>query len=65
MYIIQNQSKKSHYSVLCFSVVDPDPDPGPGSVPGSRRAKMTQKNVEKIHVLKCWMASFVSWRLLL
>jgi hypothetical protein len=30
MYIIQNQSKKSHYSVLCFSVVDPDP--GPGSV---------------------------------
>ena len=32
MYIIQNQSKKSHYSVLGFSVVDPDPDPGPGSV---------------------------------
>jgi hypothetical protein len=35
---------------------DPDPDPGGQKLP---------KKVEKIHVLKCWMASFVSWRLLL
>jgi hypothetical protein len=38
-----------------------DPDPESGS--GSRRAKMTHK-VEnfflKVHVLKCWMASFES-----
>ncbi len=36
--------------------VDPDPDPGGQKLP---------TKVEKIHVLKCWMASFVSWRLLL
>ena len=33
-----------------------DPDPGGQKWP---------TKVEKIHVLKCWMASFVSWRLLL
>ena len=33
-----------------------DPDPGGQKLP---------TKVEKIHVLKCWMASFVSWRLLL
>jgi len=44
--------------------VDPDPDPYSESGSGSRRAKWPTK-VEKIHVLKCWMASFVSWRLLL
>ena len=35
---------------------------------GSRRAKMThksRKNMVNVHVLKCWMASFESWRLLL
>jgi hypothetical protein len=35
---------------------DPDPDPGWQKWP---------TKVEKIHVLKCWMASFVSWRFLL
>jgi hypothetical protein len=38
--------------------VDPDPDSESGS--GSRRAKVTHKsrNFLKVHVLKCWMASF-------
>ncbi len=38
-----------------------------GSGSGSRRAKMTHKSkkISEVHVLKCWMASFVSWRLLL
>jgi hypothetical protein len=39
--------------------VDPDPD----SESGSRRAKMTHKSRKKfvkVHVLKCWMASFES-----
>ena len=35
---------------------DPDPDPG---------GQKSPTKVEKIHVLKCWMASFVSFRLLL
>jgi hypothetical protein len=46
--------------------VDPDPDSESGSE--SRRAKMTHKRRKffvKVHVLKCWMASFESWRLLL
>ncbi len=36
-------------------------------VSGSRRAKMTHKSKKKlkVHVLKCWVASFESWRLLL
>jgi hypothetical protein len=41
--------------------VDPDPESGSGS--GSRRAKMTHKSGKKfvkVHVLKCWMASFES-----
>ncbi len=41
--------------------VDPDPDSESGS--GSRRAKMTHKSRKKfvkVHVLKCWMASFES-----
>ncbi len=52
-------------------VTDPDPDligsvdPGPDSESGSgsRRAKMTHKSKRKfvkVHVLKCWMASFES-----
>jgi hypothetical protein len=46
--------------------VDPDPDPYSESGSGSRRAKMTHKSrKKKIDVLKCWMASFVSCRLLL
>ncbi len=39
--------------------LDPDPD----SESGSRRAKMTHKSRQKfvkVHVLKCWMASFES-----
>jgi hypothetical protein len=39
--------------------VDPDPD----SESGSRRAKITHKSrkkIVKVHVLKCWMASFES-----
>jgi hypothetical protein len=39
--------------------VDPDPD----SESGSRRAKMTHKSRQqfvKVHILKCWMASFES-----
>jgi hypothetical protein len=41
--------------------VDPDPDPYSESGSGSRRAKMTHKSrkkLVKVHVLKCWMASF-------
>ncbi len=45
--------------------VDPDPDPysKSGSRSGSRRAKMihkSRKKLVKVHVLKCWMASFES-----
>ncbi len=45
--------------------VDPDPDPysESGSRSGSRRTKMTHKSrkkLVKVHVLKCWMASFES-----
>jgi hypothetical protein len=42
-------------------VVDPDPYSESGS--GSRRAKMTHKSrkkLVKVHVLKCWTASFES-----
>ncbi len=51
------------------SVLDPyligsvDPDPYSESGSGSRRAKMTHKSrkkLVKVHVLKCWMASFES-----
>ncbi len=57
------------------SVVDPDPEPDPYSIgsvdpdpysesgSGSKRAKMTHKSrkkLVKVHVLKCWMASFES-----
>jgi hypothetical protein len=48
--------------------VDPDPDPDSESGSGSRRPKITHKSRKKlveVHVLKCWMASFESWRLLL
>jgi len=49
--------------------VDPYPDPDSKSVSESRRAKMTtvtkKKKVQNIHVLKCCMFSFESWRLLL
>jgi len=43
--------------------VDPDPDPYSESGSGSRRAKMSHKSRKKfvkVHVLKCWMASFES-----
>jgi hypothetical protein len=48
-----------------IGLVDPDPDPYSefGSGSGSRRAKMTNKSRKKfvkVHVLKCWMASFSS-----
>jgi hypothetical protein len=50
-------------------VSDPDPysigpvDPDPESGSGSRRAKInheSRKKFVKVHVLKCWMASFES-----
>jgi hypothetical protein len=44
-----------------IDIPDPGPDFFPGS--GSRRAKMThkvEKKFVKVHVLKCWMASFES-----
>ncbi len=44
-----------------IGLVDPDPYSESGS--GSRRAKMTHKRRKKfvkVHVLKCWMASFES-----
>ncbi len=60
-------------TIAISRVVDPDPDPcSIGSVDpdpysesrsGSRRAKMTHKSrkkLVKVHVLKCWMASFES-----
>ena len=43
--------------------VDPDPYSESGSGSGSRRAKITHKSrkkLVKVHVLKCWMASFES-----
>jgi hypothetical protein len=54
------------YFVLATRVADPDPDwiriqSVCGSGSGSRRAKMTHKSRNffvKVHVLKCWMASF-------
>ncbi len=48
------------------SIGSVDPDPYSGS--GSRMAKITHKSrkkIKKFHVLKCWMFSFESWRLLL
>jgi hypothetical protein len=39
--------------------VDPDPDPG-----GQKWPTKVEKKFKKLHVLKCWMASFESWRLL-
>jgi hypothetical protein len=47
------------------NVVDPNPDSQSGC--GSRRAKMTQKNIKqlnKFHLLKCGMFSFEGSRLL-
>ena len=43
--------------------VDPDPYSESGTGSGSMRAKMTHKSrkkLVKVHVLKCWMASFES-----
>jgi hypothetical protein len=55
-----------------YSIGSVDPDPVPysksGSGSGSRRVKMThisRQKFVKVHVLKCWMASFESRRLLL
>jgi hypothetical protein len=49
------------------SVLDPysigSVDPDPYSESGSRRAKITHKSrkkLVKVHVLKCWMASYES-----
>jgi hypothetical protein len=39
-----------------YSIGSVDPDPDPYSESGSRRAK----KLVKVHVLKCWMASFES-----
>ncbi len=44
-----------------YSIGSVDPDPYSESGSGSRRAKMTHKSrkkLVKVHVLKCWMASF-------
>jgi hypothetical protein len=58
-----------HFDGFFTTVADPDPDsigsvdPDPESGSGSRRAKMTHKSRKKfvkVHVLKCWMASFES-----
>jgi hypothetical protein len=56
-----------HLKQGCESGLDPDSlgsvDPDPDSGSGSRRAKMTHKSRKKfvkVHVLKCWMASFES-----
>jgi len=46
-----------------YSIGSVDPDPYSESGSGSRRAKMTHKSrkkLVKVHVLKCWMASFES-----
>jgi hypothetical protein len=62
---------RNSYGQCSGSVLDPDSirsvHPDPGSESGSRRTKMTHKNikVKKIHVFKCWMFSFEGWRLLL
>jgi hypothetical protein len=46
-----------------YSIGSVDPDPYSESGSGSRRAKIThkrRKKLVKVHVLKCWMASFES-----
>jgi hypothetical protein len=53
-YWIRIQS--DHWIRIRIRNLNTDPDPGGQKLP---------TKVEKIHVLKCWMASFVSWRLLL
>jgi hypothetical protein len=56
-----NQGFGSGSGLDPYSIGPVDPDPESGS--GSRRAKMTHKSrkkFEKVHVLKCWMASFES-----
>jgi hypothetical protein len=63
MIFTQNQGFGSGSGLDPDSIgpVDPDPDSESGS--GSRRAKMTHKSRKKfvkVHVLKCWMASFES-----
>ncbi len=45
--------------------LDPDPEFEYGSGSGSRRAKMTHKSRKNSCFEVFWMASFVSWRLLL
>jgi hypothetical protein len=46
-------------STLIFGLLDPVPDPHWECGSGSEK-----KKVKKFHVLKCWMLSFESWRLL-
>ncbi len=56
-----NQGFGSGSGLDPYSIGPVDPDPESGS--GSRRAKMTHKSRKKfvkVHVLKCWMASFES-----
>ena len=38
-------------------IQNPDPDPDPG---GQKRPTKVEKKLVKVHVLKCWMASFES-----
>jgi hypothetical protein len=54
LYWIRIQS--GQWIRIRIRIRNPDPDPGGQKCP---------TKVEKIHVLKCWMASFVSCRLLL
>ncbi len=51
----------------CGSGSDLDPDSNRVSGSGSRREKWPtkEKKNKKFHVVKCWMFSFESWRLLL
>jgi hypothetical protein len=58
-----HQSEKVGFGLDPYSIGSVDPDPYSESGSGSRRARMTHKSrkkLVKIHVLKCWMASFES-----
>jgi hypothetical protein len=59
--VISRNEKNKQLTIIKPRVVDPDPDPYSEYGSGSRRAKMTHKSRQyfvKVHVLKCWMASF-------
>ncbi len=60
---IQGFGSGSGLDPYLIGPVDPDPYSESGSGSGSRRAKMTHKSRKKfvkVHVLKCWLASFES-----